>query len=179
MLIGVSSYPTGIFTSPPSGSVAMTVMTAAAIEDFLDQDFPQRPGTIEGVDDMRASMRLAIGDEHLRPGACVSGPVLMGLADVCLYVAILAQIGPQPMAVTTDFNCHFLRRAPGDRDLIANARIIKLGRRLAVGEVRLYSGNDEQPVAIVTSTYALPDHAESSASRPLSSRAQGLKPASQ
>ncbi|MBF8223435.1 PaaI family thioesterase [Halomonas sp. 328] len=135
----------------------MTVMTAAAIEEFLDEVFPHRQGTIEGVDEMRATMSLAIEDEHLRPGACVSGPTLMGLADVCLYVAILAQIGPEPMAVTTDLNCHFLRRARGDRDLIANARVLKLGRRLAVGEVQLFSAGDEAPVALVTATYALPD----------------------
>lgn len=135
----------------------MTVMTAAAIEDFLDDVFPQRDGTIEGVDHMRATMSLAIEDEHLRPGACVSGPSMMALADVCLYVAILAQIGPEPMAVTSNLNCHFLRRARGDRDLIANARVVKLGRRLAVGEVQLFSAGDEAPVAFVTATYALPD----------------------
>ncbi|MBZ9558830.1 PaaI family thioesterase [Halomonas coralii] len=138
----------------------MTVMTAAAIEEFLDEVFPFRQGTIEGVDEMRATMSLAIEDEHLRPGACVSGPSMMALADVCLYVAILAQIGPEAMAVTSDINCHFLRRARGDRDLIANARLIKLGRRLAVGEVELFSAGDDEPVAIVTATYVLPDRDE-------------------
>src|SRR5690625_2343140 len=121
-----------------TGSLKMTVMTAAAIEDFLDEVFPQRPGTIEGVDRMRATMSLAIEDEHLRPGSSVSGPTMMGLADVCLYVAILAQIGPEPMAVTTDLNCHFLRRARGDRDLIANARIIKLEIGRASCRERVY-----------------------------------------
>ncbi|MCG6656580.1 PaaI family thioesterase [Halomonas campisalis] len=135
----------------------MTVMTAAAIEDFLDEVFPQRSGTIEGIDHMRATMSLAIEDEHLRPGASVSGPTLMGLADVCLYVAILAQIGPEPMAVTSDLHCRFLRRPRGDRDVIANARLLKLGRRLAVGEVQLFSAGDEAPVALVTATYVLPD----------------------
>lgn len=135
----------------------MTVMTAAAIEDFLDEVFPHRQGTIEGVDEMRATMSLAIEDEHLRPGACVSGPSMMGLADVCLYVAILAQIGPEPMAVTTDLTCHFLRRARGDRDLIANARVVKLGRQLAVGEVELFSAGSDDPVAIVTATYVIPN----------------------
>ncbi|WP_372612000.1 PaaI family thioesterase [Halomonas sp.] len=135
----------------------MTVMTAAAIEDFLDDVFPQRVGTIEGVDHRRATMSLAVEDEHLRPGASVSGPTLMGLADVCLYVAILAEIGPEPMAVTSDLHCRFLRRARGDRDLIANARLVKLGRRLAVGEVQVFSAGDEEPVALVTATYVLPD----------------------
>ncbi|MCC5881898.1 MAG: PaaI family thioesterase [Halomonas sp.] len=135
----------------------MTVMTAAAIEDFLDEVFPQRIGTIEAVGDMRATMSLAIEDEHLRPGASVSGPTLMGLADVCLYVAILGQIGPEPMAVTSDLHCRFLRRPRGDRDVIATARLLKLGRRLAVGEVQLFSAGDEAPVALVTATYVLPD----------------------
>ncbi|WP_148252482.1 PaaI family thioesterase [Aidingimonas lacisalsi] len=135
----------------------MTVMTAAAIEEFLDEVFPHRQGTIEGVDDMRATMSLAIEDEHLRPGACVSGPTLVGLADVCLYVAILAQIGPEPMAVTTDLTCHFLHRARGDRDLIANARVVKLGQHLVVGDVELFSAGEEAPVALVTATYTLPD----------------------
>ena len=135
----------------------MTVMTAAAIEDFLDEVFPQRAGTIEGVDEMRATMSLAIEDDHLRPGASVSGPTLMGLADVCLYVAILAQVGPEPMAVTSDLHCRFLRRPRGDRDIIANARLLKLGRRLAVGEVQLFSAGEEAPVALVTATYVLPD----------------------
>jgi uncharacterized protein (TIGR00369 family) len=106
---------------------------------------------------MRATMSLAIEDEHLRPGACVSGPSMVNLADVCLFVAVLAQIGPEAMAVTSSFNCHFLRRARGDRDLIANARILKLGQRLAVGEVQLFSTGDDEPVALVTATYVLPD----------------------
>lgn len=135
----------------------MTVMTASAIEDLLDNIFPQRVGTIEAVDHMRATMSLAVEDEHLRPGASVSGPTLMGLADMCLYVAILAQVGPRSMAVTSDLHCRFLRRPRGDRDLIANARILKLGRRLAVGEVLLFSSGEEEPAAVVTATYMLPD----------------------
>ena len=82
---------------------------------------------------------------------------MMGFADVALYVAILAQIGPEPMAVTSDFNCHFLRAASGDHDIIAHAKLIKLGRRLGVGEVQIYSASDDiRPVAHVTASYALP-----------------------
>ncbi|XKH60090.1 PaaI family thioesterase [Halomonas sediminis] len=136
----------------------MTMMTVEQIEHFLDEVFPQRMGKIESVgDDMHANMRLAINNTHLRPGSRVSGPTMMGLADVCLYVAILAQIGPVAMAVTTDLNCHFLRAAPGDRDMIAKAKVIKLGRRLAVGEVQLFCVDDDRPVAHITATYALPE----------------------
>lgn len=136
----------------------MTVMTAEQIEHFLDDVFPQRMGTIESVGEMRATLRLNVAHEHLRPGPRVSGPTMMGFADVALYVAILAQIGPEPMAVTSDLNCHFLRAASGDHDIIAHAKLIKLGRRLAVGEVKIFSASDNtRPVAHVTASYALPD----------------------
>ena len=82
----------------------MTVMTAEQIEHFLDEVFPQRMGKIESVGEMCATMRLSIDHEHLRPGPRVSGPTMMGFADVALYVAILAQIGPEAMAVTSDLN---------------------------------------------------------------------------
>lgn len=136
----------------------MTVMTVEQIEHFLDEVFPQRMGRIESVGEMSATMRLAIGNEHLRPGPRVSGPTMMGFADVAMYVAILAQIGPESMAVTSDLNCHFLRAASGDHDIIAYAKLIKLGRRLAVGEVQIVSTADEsKPVIHVTASYVLPD----------------------
>ncbi|WP_030071408.1 PaaI family thioesterase [Halomonas alkaliantarctica] len=136
----------------------MTVMTAEQIEHFLDEVFPQRMGKIESVGEMCATMRLTVGYEHLRPGPRVSGPTMMGFADVALYVAILAQIGPEAMAVTSDLNCHFLRAASGEHDIVAHAKLIKLGRRLAVGEVQIFSVSDDtKPVAHITASYALPD----------------------
>lgn len=135
----------------------MTVMTVEQIEHFLDDVFPQRMGRIESVGEMSATMRLSIGVEHLRPGPRVSGPTMMGFADVAMYVAILAQIGPEPMAVTSDLNCHFLRAASGDHDIIAHAKLLKLGRRLAVGEVQVVSAADAtKPVIHVTASYVLP-----------------------
>ena len=95
-------------------------------------------GRIESVGAMSATLRLTVGEQHLRPGPRVSGPTMMGFADVALYVAILAQIGPEAMAVTSDLNCHFLRAASGEHDIVAHAKLIKLGRRLAVGEVRFF-----------------------------------------
>lgn len=136
----------------------MTIMTAEQIEYFLDDVFPQRMGKIESVGDMSATLRLKVGVEHLRPGPRVSGPTMMGFADVAMYVAILAQIGPEPMAVTSDLNCHFLRAASGDHDIIAHAKLLKLGRRLAVGEVQVVSVADEtKPVIHVTASYMLPE----------------------
>jgi uncharacterized protein (TIGR00369 family) len=94
-------------------------------------------------------------DRSLRPGGTVSGPVMMALADFTMYLAVLSAIGWVPLAVTTNLSINFLKR-PGARDLIAEARLFKLGKRLAVGEVELRSNGDEDLVAHVTSTYSIP-----------------------
>jgi len=105
-------------------------------------------------------VRLPFHEDFLRPGGTVQGPVLMGLADLALYAIVLSLIGPVELAVTTNLNCNFLRR-PLPGDIIAEGRILKLGKRLAVGEVSLYSDGDPEMVAHVTATYSIPpDHAE-------------------
>ena len=86
----------------------------------------------------------------------MSGPTLMGLADAALYVAILGEIGLVALAVTTNLNINFLRKPLADRALLAECRLIKLGKVLAVGEVTLYSEGQEEPVAHVTGTYSIP-----------------------
>jgi uncharacterized protein (TIGR00369 family) len=94
-------------------------------------------------------------ERSLRPGGTVSGPVMMALADFTLYLAVLSAIGWVPLAVTTNLSINFLKR-PGARDLLAEARLFKLGKRLAVGEVDLRSDGDDDLVAHVTSTYSIP-----------------------
>jgi uncharacterized protein (TIGR00369 family) len=94
-------------------------------------------------------------DRSLRPGGTVSGPVMMALADFTMYLAVLSAIGWVPLAVTTNLSINFLKR-PGARDLIAEARLFKLGKRLAVGAVELRSDGDDDLVAHVTSTYSIP-----------------------
>ena len=102
-------------------------------------------------------VRLPQSDRFLRPGGTVTGPALMSLADYAMYVAVLSRIGRVEMAVTTNLNCNFLRR-PQPGAVIAECRLIKLGKRLAYGEVSLYSEGDEDagPVAHVTATYSIP-----------------------
>ena len=92
----------------------------------------------------------------MRPGGTISGPTMMALADVALYVAVLAAIGPVPLAVTINLNINFLRK-PAQADLIAEARLMKIGKRLAVGEVTIYSDGSADAVAHVTSTYSIPE----------------------
>lgn len=102
-----------------------------------------------------ARARLPFDDAHIRPGGTVSGPAMMALADFAMYALVLGMIGPVKLAVTTSLNINFLRK-PGPADIVAEARILKLGKRLAVGEVNLYSVGDEDPVAHVTATYSIP-----------------------
>lgn len=136
------------------------VMSVAEVEDFLDREFPQihMDGRVYSVDEVgpgRARMRLKAGPRHIRPGGTLSGPTMMTLADLGLYVAILAHIGPVGLAVTTNLSFNFLRR-PEPRDLLAECRLLKLGARLAVGEVSLFSESLADPVCHATGTYSIP-----------------------
>ena len=90
-------------------------------------------------------------------GGTISGPTMMELADFAMYVAVFSAIGPQPLAVTTNLNINFLRKGSPGQDVLAAARILKLGKRLAVGEVNLLSGTSPDPIAHVTSTYSIPN----------------------
>lgn len=113
---------------------------------------------LESVDHGRVVMRARYSDAFLRPGGTVSGPVMMTLADAAMYALVLSHIGPVELAVTTQLSINFLRKpAPGD--IIAEASLLKLGKRLAVGEVSLYSDGeltDDHCVAHVTTTYSIP-----------------------
>ncbi|WP_101066385.1 PaaI family thioesterase [Roseovarius salinarum] len=133
-------------------------MTAAELGDFLDREFPQVGGdfTVEDVGEMRVRVRLNVADRHLRPGGTVSGPSIFALADVSVYLAVLAMIGPQALAVTTNCSIDFMRKPAARTDLIADCRLLKLGRVLAVGDVLVFSDGDDAPVARASLTYSIP-----------------------
>jgi uncharacterized protein (TIGR00369 family) len=100
-------------------------------------------------------LRLPYSALLLRPGGTICGPALMALADVTLYGLVLSMIGRVELTVTTNLNVHFLSR-PAPRDVLAEGRLLKLGRRLAVGEVTMRSDGDPQPICHATGTYAIP-----------------------
>ena len=136
------------------------VMTIPELEGFLAAEFPQAffPGSglsIEALWDGGCRVRQAFREVSLRPGGTISGPTMMALADIAMYVALLAAIGPVPLAVTTSLNINFLRK-PARGDLVAEAKLMKLGKRLAVGEVGLWSAGNDDLVAHATSTYSIP-----------------------
>jgi uncharacterized protein (TIGR00369 family) len=101
------------------------------------------------------AVRLPYSDLLLRPGGTICGPALMALADITLYGLVLSMIGRVELAVTTNLNVHFLSR-PAPADVIAEGRILKLGRRLAVGDVIMHSAGDARPICHVAGTYAMP-----------------------
>ena len=135
-------------------------MSVKELERFLAAEFPQvfHPESglaIEAVWERGCRVRQAFRHVSVRPGGTISGPTMMALADFAMYVAVLAAIGPVPLAVTVNLNINFLRK-PAQRDLVAEARLLKLGKRLATGEVTICSQGEEEPVAHVTSTYSIP-----------------------
>jgi uncharacterized protein (TIGR00369 family) len=137
--------------------VSAPALTAREITDFLEEIWPGVTAsiTVEDVTDRHARVRSIVTPDRLRPGGIVSGPVLMALADTAVWVAVLSVVGRVAMTVTVDLNIHFLRPAP-PVDVIGDARLLKIGRRLAVGDVLLYSDGDPDPVAHATVTYAIP-----------------------
>jgi uncharacterized protein (TIGR00369 family) len=135
------------------------MMNLAEIRDFLRREFPQIEARgrykVEKVGAKGVRLRAAYHDDQIRPGGTLSGPTMMTLADLSLYIAVLASVGPEALALTTNLNINFLRK-PSPRDLLAECRLLKLGKRLAVGEVTIYSDGEDEPVAHVTGTYSIP-----------------------
>jgi len=133
-------------------------MSIAELDAFIAELFPQVEGDIvvEDLDEMRIRVRLVTTEKHLRPGGTVSGPSMFALADVAVYMAVLAMIGPQALAVTTNCSIDFMRKPEAGKDLVAECRLLKLGRVLAVGDVLMVSDGSEAPVARASLTYSIP-----------------------
>ena len=137
-----------------------SLMDAKVVEAYLYEVFPEldiggRTYFVDAVGPMSARMRMDENPRHRRPGGTLSGPSMMALADLALYVAILAQIGRVPLAVTTSLTFNFLRK-PAPRALYAECRLLKLGKRLAVGEVALVSEGETEMCCHATGTFAIP-----------------------
>ena len=136
----------------------MLHFTSTTLIEYLEQVFPQIKGefTILELAERHLKVKLNIQDKHLRPGGTVSGPSMFSLADVSVYMAIMAMIGPKPLAVTTGCSLDFMRKPVGGRDIIASCTLLKLGRSLAVGDVLIHSEGMYEPVARATMTYSIP-----------------------
>lgn len=130
--------------------------TRQEIARFIAKSFPQTQVRVDSVGDRQATVSLETDASHLRPGGTISGPTLMAVADVGLYVAVLGAIGIVPLAVTTSLTINFLRKPEAGRRIIGECRLLKVGRSLAMGEVTLFSEGVDEPVAHVTGTYSIP-----------------------
>ena len=138
------------------------VLTPDEVNELLARVYPElnaQLGSYDAVDIFAGgcTVRLNADERHLRPGGTVSGPSLFTLADIGGYVCVLSHAGPDVLSVTTNLNINFLRK-PAQADLIADARLMKVGKRLAVGEVVLTSAGSDDPVAHVTATYSIPNN---------------------
>jgi uncharacterized protein (TIGR00369 family) len=136
----------------------MLAMDIPALDRFLDERFPQARVfgfEFESLSEQQLVLRLPTGQAHLRPGGTVSGPTLMTMADSATYLLILARLGPVALAVTTNLNMHFMRR-PQPGLLYATANLLKLGKRLAVCEVRLHGEDADRLYGHATVTYSIP-----------------------
>ncbi len=156
-MIVSSKHPT--VSSPVAGSSSL-LMDEDAFREILDERLPFAGMMGIAVDyfaEDHVRLRALYDERFLRPGGTIAGPVMMGLADAALYALVLSRIGPVELAVTTSLSINFLRK-PGTADVVADARMLKLGKRLAVGEVTLFSEHSgaDDPVAHVTGTYSIP-----------------------
>lgn len=134
------------------------MMDRDALAAFLERDFVEVADMFEvrAADDLGVTLGLRVTAQHLRPGGTVSGPAIFGLADVAMYLAVLSQIGPKALTVTTNCSIDFLRKPAAGVSLRAQARVLKLGRSLAVGDVLVFSDGLDAPVARAGLTYSIP-----------------------
>jgi uncharacterized protein (TIGR00369 family) len=131
------------------------------INQFFTSEFPTNRCIVDMVGESGAIITYPVGADDLRPGGTVAGPVLMAVADIALYVAILGEIGIVPLTVTTSLNINFLRKPEAGKSIVAVCKLIKLGRALAVGEVSLYSAGSDALVAHAVGTYSIPPRGKS------------------
>lgn len=133
-------------------------MNKSELNRFLAEQFPQVAGKMVVVEVTTDGLILALtpDESDLRPGGTVSGPTIFGLADVAFYLAVLSRIGPESLAVTTSCSIDFMRKPAAGQPLRGEARILKLGKALAVGDVLIYTEGQEAPVARASLTYSIP-----------------------
>ena len=133
-------------------------MDANQLEAFLAAEFPQVAGqfAVERLTPDGALLRLKVAEGHLRPGGTVSGPNIFALADLAVYCAILARVGPRALTVTTSAAIDFMRKPAAGVDLLGEARLLKLGRVLAVGDVLIRSEGTDAVAARASVTYSIP-----------------------
>ncbi len=139
-------------------TIMQPILSIDEVQDFLVREFPQASDdyVVDLLEPMHARVRMVTGSRHLRPGGTISGPTMFSLADCGVYLAIIAHVGEEALAVTTNASIDFLRKPAADVPLIADITLLKLGRGLAVGDAAIRSEGDPALVARATLTYSRP-----------------------
>ena len=132
--------------------------TIQELSKYVEEIFPQVKDDFEilEISEFGSRVRLKVTFRHLRPGNTVSGPSIFSLVDCTAYMAILAKLGKEALAVTTNCSIDFMRKPSGKTDLIANCEILKFGKTLVVADAKVYSEDNEKPVARASITYSIP-----------------------
>ncbi|MEO0336481.1 MAG: PaaI family thioesterase [Pseudomonadota bacterium] len=133
------------------------MQTPKEIQDFLDKAFPHNTLAVEHIGQRAATVRKGVQSKDTRPGNTISGPTMMAVADAAIYIAILGELGGGTQSVTTQLAINFLRRPKGEKDIVAKAKLVKLGRSLIVGQAELYTEGEKEMVALATATYTTPN----------------------
>ena len=133
-------------------------LSKGEVQAFMANEFPQMADefAIEAVGEMTARVHMTPDARHLRPGGTVSGPAIFALADCAVYFAIIAMVGPEALAVTTNASVDFMRKPELGKDLIADVQLLKLGRTLVVGDVHVRAEGSDVLAARATLTYSRP-----------------------
>lgn len=134
----------------------MIEMDAAQMDEYLSGLFPAGvlPWTLTRVDEQSVTLRMEVDESSTRPGGTVAGPTVVMLADSAAYAAVMSRVGPKPLAVTSNINVSFLRR-PKVQPLLAEGKVLKVGRSLAFTEVSIFNEGDPDPVSHAVVTYSL------------------------
>ena len=130
------------------------------LNGFLSAIFPgsEQLFSVDSVNSEGIILRCIPTEKHLRPGGTVSGPLLMAMADTAMYLALFSRLGPATMAVTSNLSINFLRKA-NLSELIGHTRLLKVGSRLASGDVTIFVEGNDEPVAHASVTYSIPPKA--------------------
>ena len=133
-------------------------LSVAEVQEFLRTEFPQVADDfiVEDLGPMKARLRMEPGERHLRPGGTISGPTLFTLADCAVYLCLIAMVGPEALAVTTNASIDFMRKPEAGKALVGDVTLLKLGRALVVGDVHIRSKGRDALVARATMTYSRP-----------------------
>ena len=130
----------------------LTAVFAPWVQDLqLSIEAIHPPGSEGGAG---ATLRMKFSDRLCRDGGVICGQALMSLADTAMVFAVASASGRYRPMTTVDQTSHFLKPA-ANADVLAEARIVRMGRSMAFGQVMLSGVFDQKPVAMVSSAYAL------------------------